>query len=242
MKILLVDDEPPARHRLRALLAEESGIEVVGECGSAAEARRTIGPLQCDVVLLDVQMPGEDGVQLARWLDERGHPLVILVTAHARFAVDAFEAHAVDYLLKPVRPARLRQALLRARRLLENPPVEPAGHRRTGLLRRLPVKTNNQMHFIELEDIQWIEAAGNYMIIHASGQNHVLRETMATLERGLPPSQFIRVNRSVIVNADAIQSAHKTGRGEFTLALKDGKCVDVTCGLRELEQRMKFGR
>ncbi len=241
MKIVLVDDEPLARTRLRALLAEESDVEIVGECGTAAEARAAIEKTRPDVALLDVTMPGEDGIQLARWLSCTHRPLIILVTAHARFAVDAFEARALDYLLKPVRPERLRQALDRARETLDASQTPSTGDAATGMLRRLPVKARGQMIFVDVGQIDWIEAAGNYMVVHSRGENHVVRETLASLQRGLPPGQFIRVNRSVVVNVDVVKTVQRTGRGEYFVTLTCGKSVDVTCGLRELQQRVKFG-
>lgn len=241
MKIVLIDDEPLARTRLRALLAEESEVEIVGECGTAAEARVTIEKTRPDIALLDVTMPGEDGIQLARWLGGHHRPLVILVTAHARFAVDAFEARALDYLLKPVRPARLRQALARARETLDASRGADKGDAATALLRRLSIKAGHKMVFIDVSDIEWIEAAGNYMVVHSRGQNHVVRETLAALQRGLPPGQFIRLNRSVIVNVEVVKTVQRTGRGEYFVTLTDGKSIDLTCGLRELQQRVRFG-
>lgn len=242
MKILLIDDEPLARNRLRALLKEESEVEIVGECGTAAEARLAIEKTRPDVALLDVTMPGEDGIQLAHWLRAQAQTLVIMVTAHARFAVDAFEARALDYLLKPVRPARLRQSLARAREALSASRATSKDDGAKGVLRRLSIKVGQQMVFIDVGDIDWIEAAGNYMVVHSRGKSHVLRQTMAALQRGLPPGQFIRLNRSVVVNVDVVKTVQRTGRGEYFVSLTDGKTVDVTCGLRELQQRVKFGR
>ena len=241
MKIVLIDDEPLARTRLRALLAEEFEVEIVGECGTPAEARVAIEKTRPDIVLLDVTMPGEDGIQLAHWLSGHHRPLVILVTAHERFAVDAFEVRALDYLLKPVRPARLRQALARARESLDASRGADKGDAATALLRRLSIKAGHKMVFIDVSDIAWIEAAGNYMVVHSRGQNHVVRETLAALQRGLPPGQFIRLNRSVVVNVDVVKTVQRTGRGEYFVTLTDGKSVDVTCGLRELQQRVKYG-
>jgi DNA-binding LytR/AlgR family response regulator len=237
MKVLLIDDEPLARKRLRTLLAGESDVQVVGECGSAAEARVAIAELKPEVVLLDVQMPQENGIQLANWCVGETFPLVIFITAHAAFAVDAFEIRAFDYLLKPVRPERLKQALMRAREELEKAKGTPGSQ--SVDLRRLVVKTGGQVLFINVLDIDWVEAARNYMVVHSAGKSHVVRETLTTLERGLPMREFIRLNRSVIVKLSAVMSIQKTGRGEYDAILKDGRSFVVTCGLKELQQRMK---
>ena len=241
MKVLLVDDEPFARKRLRTLLADERAVEVVGECGSAAAARALIKQADPDVVLLDVTMPGEDGIALTRSLESDGRPVVIFVTAHARFAVDAFEARALDYLLKPVRPARLRLALTRAREKMGVARSVGTTDEALGFIRRISVKTGSQVLFIEVGKIDWIEAAGNYVVLHSEGQNHVVRQTMAALERNLPPRQFIRLSRSVIANVETVDAVQRTGRGEYSVVLKVGKTIEATCGLRALEQWAKFG-
>jgi len=240
MKILLVDDEPFARKRLRTLLAAEAGIEVVGECSTASEARSALERSRPDVVLLDVTMPGEDGIQLAQSLEGKLRPRAIMITAHAQFAVDAFEARALDYLLKPVRPARLHQALMRAREEIHKDKATGKSEGTDDLLRRLSVKAGKQVFFIEVSQIDWIGAAGNYMVVHSQGQSHVVRETMTDLERSLPPRQFFRLNRSAIVNVKAVKTAHQKSPGEYFVELVDGTTLSVTCGLRELRQWVKF--
>jgi len=241
MKVLLVDDEAFARKRLRTLLAAEEGIEVVGECGTATEARAALEQTKPDVVLLDVTMPGEDGIQLARYLEGKPQPRAIMVTAHAQFAVDAFEARALDYLLKPVRPARLHQALMRAREEIQENRVAGKSEVTAPPLRRLSVKCGKRVCFVEVSQIDWIGAAGNYMVVRSHGECHVVRETMTELERSLPPRQFLRLNRSVIVNVKAVKMAHQKGPGDYYVELVDGTTVSVTCGLRELRQWVKFG-
>lgn len=236
MKVLLVDDEPLARKRLRKLLADEVNIEIIGECASATEATQLIATLHPELLLLDVTLPDLNGIQLSKLFLSEKRPLVIFVTAHSNFAVDAFETGAVDYLLKPVRPARLHQALLRAREALEKIKTTIENNSE---LRRLAVSTNGQTLFVSICEIEWIEAARNYMVVHSRGMNHVVRETMRSLEGKLPQRDFIRLNRSVIVNLGSVKCLHKTGRGNHHAELNSGRRFAVTCGLRKLQERIK---
>lgn len=246
IRTILVDDEPLARQRMKDLLAEHADVEIVAECATGRQARGVIGETRPDLVLLDVQMPQMTGLQLVQMLGETELPLVVFVSAHESFAVEAFDTRAVDYLLKPVRPERLGRSLERVRAQIaairdeplarESP--EPTGEPRR--ISRLMVRTNDRVVFVKNDQIDWIESAGNYVIVHAGGERHIIRETMSSLERGLPPAEFVRLSRSLIVNVSRIIELKSNGQGNFHAVLQGGVKVGVTVGLRELEQRLKF--
>jgi len=246
IRTVLVDDEALARQRMRELLAGHATIEVVGEFISGTEAKVALGRLTPDLLLLDVQMPRMSGLKLAQLLADEPLPLVVFVTAHEAFAVEAFDTRAVDYLLKPVRPERLTRALDRVRDQLaamraaaEEPGPSPPGVK--PVLSRLMAKTGDRVVFIKAEQIDWIESAGNYVVVHAGTERHILRETMATLEGELSPRDFVRLNRSLIVNVRTIVELKSQGQGEYFATLTDGRRASVTVGLRELETQLRFG-
>lgn len=246
IRTILVDDEPLARQRMKDLLAEHADIEIVAECATGQQARATIEQLKPDLMFLDVQMPRMTGIKLVQLLGDAELPLVVFVTAHDGFAVEAFDTRAVDFLLKPVRLERLRRSLERVRDQLaaiheepaEKPAPDSSGEPRR--ISRLMAKTNDRVVFVKNDQIDWIESAGNYVIVHVGDERHIIRETMASLERGLPPSEFVRLNRSLIVNVSRIVELKSHGQGNYHAILRGGKAVSVTVGLRELEQRLKF--
>ena len=246
IKTILVDDEQLARQRMRTLLAEHADIEIVAECITGQQARAMIEQHNPDLVILDVQMPRMNGLKLLQVLAETQLPLVVFVSAHEEFAVEAFDTRAVDYLLKPVRPERLARALGRVSEQLAaiRDPHVPAhapdvpGER----IVRLMARSNNRVVIIKSEEIDSIESAGNYVIVHVGGERYIIRETMSSLERGLPPENFVRLNRSLIVNASRIVELRSIGDGEFSAVLHNGKTAVITIGLRELERRLKFAR
>jgi two-component system, LytTR family, response regulator len=250
IRTVIVDDEPLAREGLRGLLASVEGIDVVGEFGSASEARGALAGLSADLLFLDVQMPRMTGLRFVEVLEPDPLPLVVFVTAHDSFAVEAFDTRAVDYLLKPVHPARLARAMERVRDQL-TAMREPASQsaRMGGTLpdealrpiSRLMCKEGERVLFIRVEDIQWIESAGNYVVVHTATDRHIVRETMASLEQGLPASQFVRLNRSLIVNLEAVVELRTQGQGDYTAILRGGRKASVTLGLRELEKRLRYG-
>lgn len=247
IKTLIVDDEPLARQRMRTLLVEHADVEITGEFPSGSEAKASLGKLAPDLLLLDVQMPRMTGLKLAHLLVDAPLPLVIFVTAHDGFAVEAFDTRAVDFLLKPVRPERLARALDRVRDQLAamHEPVAPkipvASPEVKPVLSRLMVKAADRVIFIATEQIDWLESAGNYVIVHAGAERHIIRETMTSLESDLPPKDFVRLNRSLIVNVKAIVELKSQGGGEYFALLKNNKRANVTVGLRELEARLRFG-
>jgi two-component system, LytTR family, response regulator len=242
LRVLLVDDEPLARRRLRRMLAAEAEVVVIGECGSGSEAARAIATDTPDVVLLDVQMPGGDGFEVMDQIGASALPLVVFVTAYDEYALRAIEAAALDYLLKPVRRARLRSALTRARDRLAlydaaatSHPVgdwteAPASEARA---ERLLVDRGNHMDVIAVDDIDWIEAADNHVIVHARSEQHRFRRTMDQVLDRLPPESFVRVHRSAIVNLKRVRQVHEWFHGGYLLVLADGTKVPTGRAYRE---------
>ena len=238
LRTLIVDDEPVARRRMRRLLRAERDVDIVGESSNGAEAVEAIRATSPDVVLLDVQMPELDGFGVVRALSPGRLPEIIFVTAHDRYAVRAFEVHAVDYLLKPVDPDRLAGALDRARARLvarSQGPLDPrllallddlASERR--YLTRMPVKSEGRVLVVDLAEVDWIGAADNYVVLHVGQQEHVIRETMGRLERELDPDRFVRIHRSAIVQIDRIAELQPDFHGEFTVRLRDGTTLTLS--------------
>ena len=248
IRALIIDDEPLARQRILMFLRDEPDVEVAGECVNGAEAIRQIEQQKPDLVFLDVQMPLVGGFEVLRALPADRWPLVIFVTAYNQHALEAFEVHALDYLLKPFKLVRFRQALQRARQQL-------AAHDTTGQNEsfqkwlqeqaetaypsRLTVKSGEQTEFVEVREVDCIEAAGNYALLHTGAKTHILRDTLANLEARLSPKRFLRVSRSAIVNLDRVKAVQPTTRGEHVVLLKNGKEFTLTRGVREIRQRLE---
>src|SRR5881392_780870 len=249
IRALIVDDEQLARQRVRLLLGEESDVEVIGESEDGFEAVDQIQATRPDLVFLDVQMPDMDGFEVLRRVPQALLPVVIFTTAYDQHALRAFEVNAVDYLLKPFKPTRFKEAVQRARDLIVNKQAGVAARgllallgqtAAAGQLTRLAVKTPGKVIFVELDQIQAIEAAGKYAVVHVGKENHVLRETMSSLESHLPPQQFLRISRSVIVNIDQIQELQPMFKGENLVVLKNGKSYPTTRPIREVQQKLEF--
>jgi two-component system LytT family response regulator len=249
IRALIVDDEQLGRQRVRLLLSEEPDVEVIGESEDGFEAVDQIQATKPDLVFLDVQMPDMDGFEVLRRVPQSLLPVVIFTTAYDRHALRAFEVNALDYLLKPFKPTRFKDAVQRARDLIAN---KQAGVAARGLLAllgqpqapggqltRLAVKTPGKVTFVELDQIQAIEAAGKYAVVHVGKENHVLRETMSSLESHLP-QWFLRISRSVIVNIDQIQELQPMFKGENRVVLKNGKSYPTTRPIREIQQKLEF--
>ncbi len=250
IRALIVDDEPLARQRIRLLLAEEPDVEVIGESEDGFEASDRIQATRPDLVFLDVLMPDRDGFEVLRRVPGALLPVVIFTTAYDQHALRAFEVNALDYLLKPFKPTRFKQAVQRARELIAN---KQAGLAARGLLTllgqapapagqltRLAVKTPGKVTFVDLDQIHAIEAAGKYAVVHVGKTNHVLRETMSSLESHLSPKRFLRISRSVIVNLDQIQELQPMFKGENLVVLKNGKSYPTTRPIREIQQKLEF--
>ncbi|MCC6234271.1 MAG: response regulator transcription factor [Verrucomicrobiales bacterium] len=249
IRALIVDDEPLARQRVRLLLAEEADVEVVGESGDGFQAVDQLQATRPDLVFLDVQMPDMDGFEVLRRVPEASLPVVVFTTAYDQHALRAFEVHALDYLLKPFKPARFKEAVQRARVLLANQHASVAARGllallgqapAAGQLTRLAVKTPGKVIFVELDQIQAIEAAGKYAVVHVGKEHHTLRESMGSLESHLPPQRFLRISRSVIVNIDQIRELQPMFKGENLVVLKSGKSFPTTRPIREIQQKLEF--
>ncbi len=250
IRALIVDDEPLARQRVRLLLAEEADVEIVGDCEDGVQAVERTTALKPDLLFLDVQMPEVDGFEVLRQIPAKILPIVIFTTAYDQHALRAFEVHALDYLLKPLKPERFKQAIQRARDLIIN---KQAGVAARGLLdlladhaaatphlRRLTVKTPDRVLFVDVEDIDAIEAAGKYAVVYVGKASHVLRESMTSLESHLSPRRFLRISRSVIVNIDQIRELQPAFKGENLVVLKNGKSYPTTRPIREIQQKLEF--
>jgi two-component system LytT family response regulator len=243
IRTLIVDDEPLARQRLRALLAGAADFDLIGECGDGDEAVTAIGEHGPDLVFLDVQMPGRDGLGVVAALDPERLPAFIFVTAYDRYALQAFEVQALDYLLKPFDRDRFEKALERARAAVRRGPSPDAGHQLRALieemkpgrkfLERILIKSGSRVLFLKVEELDWIEAAGNYLRLHVGAEMHLLRETMNALETRLDPARFLRIHRSTIVNIDRIQEFQPLFHGDYAVLLRDGTQLTLSRGYRQ---------
>jgi two-component system LytT family response regulator len=260
IRTVIVDDEELARRGIELRLKAHSDVEVIAQCANGREALEAIALEQPDLMFLDVQMPGLSGFQVVKKLPQDSLPLVVFVTAYDRYALDAFDTQALDYLLKPVDDARLNQSLDRVRhelqqhslvarheqmlRLLEQ--VDGTNHiDRQDLIAQLrtvnepryanvlPIRTESETIRLAVAHIDWIDAAGDYMCVHAQGNTYVLRETMKALESLLDPSRFARVHRSTIVNIERISRLRPHMNGEFFLTLESGQELKLSRSYRD---------
>ena len=232
IRTLVADDEPIARARMLALLRDEPDVEVIGECATGAEAISAIERTSPDLVFLDIQMPQIDGLTLARTLG-RTMPAVVFVTAYDEYALGAFEVHALDYLLKPYSADRFKSALVHARQHLgarRKSGGSPPAYERPD---RLVIKSSGRIYFVRTRDIDWCEAAGNYVRLHAGSQTHLVRGTMAHIESQLDQTQFVRIHRSTIVNVDRIHELQSSFGGEYVVLLHDKTRLTLSRGYRE---------
>lgn len=236
-----MDDEPWARTRIASLLKAEGDFTVVHECADGAEAVRAIVGLQPQVVFLDVQMPGIDGFDVVEAIGAAAMPIVVFATAHQEYAVRAFDAGAVDYLLKPFDEERFRRAVERVRRDLRAPESAAAAlenamvqvRRGAPYAERLVVNNAGRVIFIRVCDIDWFEASGNYVTIHAGREKHMLRETLRGLSERLDPKVFVRLHRSSVVNVERLRELLPWSRGEQVAVLKDGTQLTIGRAFRE---------
>jgi two-component system LytT family response regulator len=221
MRVLLVDDEPPARKKLRRLLGAHADVVVVGEAGSGQEAVQALEGAELDVVFLDVQMPDMDGFEVLRRLGGPPRFRPVFVTAHDDFAVKAFEVNALDYLLKPVDAGRFDAMLARAREAMK---AEPRG----GYASRWLVTDKDRSYFVATASVDWIEADRNYVVLHAGGAEHVLRGTLEAFVKTLDPAHFVRISRSHVVRLDAVKEMRPAAHGERQVELRDGASLTWT--------------
>jgi two-component system LytT family response regulator len=239
IRTLVVDDEPVARARVLSLLAEEPDVDVIGECQSGPEAISAIEKTSPDLVFLDIQIPQMDGLALARSLGET-MPAVVFVTAYDEYALRAFEVHALDYVLKPFSAERFKSAVTHARQHLSRRKASGAREPVPAARRdRLVIKSSGRIYFVRTQEIDWCEAAGNYVRLHVGPQTHLVRGTMGNLESQLDPHQFVRVHRSTIVNVDRIQELRSSFNGEYVILLHDRTRLTLSRGYRDgLQNRL----
>jgi two-component system LytT family response regulator len=259
IRALIVDDEPLARRGIRARLARATDYTVVAECASGREAVSAIRDHRPDVVFLDVQMPGIDGFGVIRELGADRMPVVIFVTAYDTHALRAFEAHALDYLLKPIDDDRFAAAVARARRRVAERDESVVARRLVALMQevgatvdgslpvrggrtdppaaagpgRIVVRDRDRVLLIDVADIDWVGADGDYVRVHAAGKSHLLRDTMAAMEERLDPATFVRIHRSTIVNVDRIRELRPYSSREYSVILRDGTRLRLSRRFRD---------
>jgi len=265
IRTIVVDDEPEAREGLTTLLRRDAEIAIVAECGTGREAVAAVERERPDLAFLDIQMPELDGLEVARAVGPERLPIVVFVTAYHDYALRAFEAHALDYLLKPFSDARFADALGRAKALVrqrrageigqrlaalfgapadppaapdaEPSPLAPAPPGAPQYLERIMVRTARRVSFVRVDEIDWIEADSYYAKLHVAGRTHLIRETMQQLETRLDPRRFVRVHRSAIVNVDRVQTLHPYLDGKHVVTLRGGARVTLSRSRREAFER-----
>ena len=238
-----MDDEPLARDRMRQLLEAEPDVEIVGECASGREAVEVIEKAGPDLVFLDVQMPGMDGFSVLDRVSPGRLPSVVFVTAHDEHALKAFGVHALDYLLKPFDGERLRESLQRVRVELRSEAPRAFQRRLLSLLAdvkprarrgdRVVIRSGGRLSFLKADEVDWIEAEGNYLRIHAGQKSHLVRDTMSEIEARLDPSRFVRIHKSTIVNTERIREIQPLFNGAHSVLLHDGTRLTWSRGYRE---------
>jgi two-component system, LytTR family, response regulator len=246
IRTVIVDDEPLAREWIRQNLAAEEGFEIVAECEDGFKAVSVIAQTKPDLLILDIQMPGLDGFGVLRMLEGDPPPAVVFVTAFDRYAVSAFEVHAVDYLLKPVSPERLKEALERSKAALQKRSSEDTAAQLLALLkevRRYPdwllIKTDGRSHFVRVRDIDWIESKRNNVLLHVGSASYLYHDTTTGIEGKLDPSRFLRIHRSTIVNIERIKELHPWFNGDYSVTLKDGSKLTMS---NSYKQKLKAFR
>lgn len=249
IRTLIVDDEPLARDKIKTMLTGDSEIEVVAECADGLSAVVAIQKHMPDLVFLDVQMPELDGFGVLAQIASSKMPDIIFVTAYDKYALRAFEVHALDYLLKPFDRGRFEHALARAKAqilqektgdinarllaLMQDLRANSAPVPRTEYIDRLVVKSAGRIFFLKTDEVDWIEAAGNYVRLNSGKDGHLIRETMSALEAKLDPSHFLRIHRSIIVNIDKIKQFQPWFNGEYVFELSNGQKLTSSRGYRD---------
>jgi len=264
IRVIIVDDEPLALRGMKLRLKDFPEVEIVGECSNGREAVKEIKALSPDLVFLDIQMPGLDGFGVVRALLGGPAPLFVFVTAYDKYAIDAFEANALDYIVKPVEEERLKDAIHRAREAMKSRAAanresrlvemlaslsdddrdkikdlidDPAWTEKERYTERISFKDGSKVVVLNADDIEWIDAAGDYMCIHAGGKTHIIRETMKTLQQRLDPSRFQRVHRSAIVNVGKVKELHPHSNGEYFLILENGNELKLSRSYKDVVAR-----
>ena len=248
IRVIVADEESSVRHRLRTLLAAEAGIEIVAECGNAYQTIAAVKTHNPDLLLLDIEMQDADGFYVRNSISRDQMPILIFTGAHDQQAIRAFEARALDYLLKPLEQQRLHTAIERARAELLKAHDRELSHRILGLLaeaktasqtdRRLVIKTAGRVVLLHMNEIDWVKAAGNYVEMKTSNRSYLLREGISHVSQRLDPGQFVRIHRSTIVNLRRIKELQPCNRGEYKVVLRDGKQLSCSRSYRGKLQQL----
>jgi two-component system, LytTR family, response regulator len=244
IRVVIADDEPLARNRVRRLLSGEKDIEIVAECKNGREVVAALELHRPELVFLDVEMPEMDGFGVIEQVGPEQMPVVVFVTAYDQYAVQAFETHALDYLLKPFDEERFRKALQRARTHMERARSGEVATRLLAMLNdvrpqptppsdRLVIKTGGRVVFLKSEEIDWVEAAANYVRIHTGNDEFLMRETMNAFEAKLDTRRFMRIHRSIIVNLEKIKELQPCNNGEYIVVLRSGKELSLSRSFRD---------
>ena len=243
VRVVIADDEPLVRRGLRAFIGASPGLSLVGEARNGSEAVGVIRAQRPDLLFLDVQMPELDGFGVLEALAGEPMPVIVFVTAYDEYAIRAFDVHAVDYLLKPFDEDRFRTALGRARSRLAEQRADTIDQRLEAVLSalrareqyadRLLVKSEGRVTVVQVDDVDWIEAADNYVKVHARNGRYMVRESIKSMESKLNPSEFARVHRSAIVNLARVRAMEPVAAGEYTITLTTGQRVTLSRGYRD---------
>ena len=264
IRVMLVEDEPLAIQGLNLRLEEFSEVEVVGTASNGREAIKEIRALSPDLVFLDIQMPGIDGIGVVRALIGSDMPLFVFVTAYDKYAIDAFEANALDYIVKPVEEERLKDAIHRARETIKSRSAvsresrlvemlssfsedersrvkelinDPDSSEQNRYPEKMSFKDGSKVIVLNADEIDYIDAAGDYMCVHAAGKTHIIRETMKALEARLDPSRFQRIHRSVMVNVNKVKELHPHSNSEYFLILENGQELKLSRSYKDVISR-----
>ncbi len=242
VRAIIVDDEPPGRQKIREMLKNEPDVELVAECTNGPEAVDAIRAKSPNLVFLDIQMPGLDGFGMLEALGNNHVPVVIFVSTYDQYALQAFEVHALDYLLKPFDKQRFQHSLRQAKTQIEKEKQGNFHQRLLSLLEglgaarkhanRLVVRSWGRVFFLKTDEIDWIEAAGNYVRLHVGTDTHLFRETMRAIQKKLDPNQFIRIHRSTFVNIEKIKELQPWFHGEYVVILRDGTQLTMSRSYR----------
>lgn len=238
LRTMIADDEPLARERLKMLLASDPDVEIVAECRNGNEVVRSLKATKTDLLFLDIQMPGRDGFEVIEEIGPANTPITVFVTAHNEHAVNAFEVHALDYLVKPIERKRFEQTLARVKERVQLEEAFAAREQISSAVKalrqvaptpdrpqRFLTRSGNTASVVSVGDIEWIEAADYYVCLHTGGKQHLLRESIRALEAKLDPKKFIRLHRSAIVNLDYVREIHRDGQAEGWVLLSTGARV-----------------
>ncbi len=256
IKVLIVDDEPFARKRVKDLLGDEKDFEIIGECSNGMEAVQAILDKPADLLFLDIQMPDMDGFEVLENLKNENLPSVIFVTAYDKYALRAFEIHAVDYLLKPFKDSRFKEVIDHFKKVYGKGEIESLSGKLTNLLisyqggiqkeqqiesqseekiyqTRFIIKSTGKISFLSVDDVEWIGAEGPYVSLNIKNKAHLMRESLKNLEQNLDPNKFLRIHRSTIVNISCITELQPYSHGDYIVILSNGKKLKLSRGYRD---------